>query len=220
MSILEARQVEDPRQWWNARYATDSFLFGEEPSQFLQANAFRLRADQSALCVAAGEGRNSTWLAAQGLIVTAFDFSSHALVKADSLAQRRGARVELHTRELRDWPWAKFQFDVVIGIFVEYESRAEQDDVITGMRNAVLPGGQILLEGYRPEQIQFGPTGPHYRYQTYTKQWLQEKFADWKICVLQSYTAELHEGPGRQGKSALIDLIARKPLAAAKIRQA
>jgi hypothetical protein len=53
----------NPLETWNARYAREDFHFGEEPNAFLRAYAHYLRAGQSVLCVADGEGRNSVFLA-------------------------------------------------------------------------------------------------------------------------------------------------------------
>jgi 2-polyprenyl-3-methyl-5-hydroxy-6-metoxy-1,4-benzoquinol methylase len=46
------------------------------------------------LCVADGEGRNSVWLAKQGMQVDAFDLSEVALKKAIALAKEEAAQVQ------------------------------------------------------------------------------------------------------------------------------
>ena len=48
----------------------------------------------------------------------------------------------------------------------------------------------------------------------YTREWLESQFADWEILELKAYDAEIHEGHGHSGMSALIDLVARKPAVA------
>ena len=57
----------DQKEQWNARYAGEEFLFGEEPNAFLKAQAALLRPGMNALAIADGEGRNGVWLAEQGL---------------------------------------------------------------------------------------------------------------------------------------------------------
>ena len=96
---------ENPLETWNKRFARDDFLFGEDPNSFLRAQAHWLRPPASVLCVADGEGRNSTWLAEQGLTVTAFDFAPRAVAKAKRLAQARGVRVDHRLGDVYDWPW-------------------------------------------------------------------------------------------------------------------
>ena len=73
---------EPDRERWNARFGQRDYVFGTAPNVFLAAQAFRFRAGMTALCVADGEGRNSVWLARQGMRVTAFDFSEAGIAKA------------------------------------------------------------------------------------------------------------------------------------------
>jgi hypothetical protein len=79
------------------------------------------------------------------------------------------------------------------------------------MQRAVAPGGLLLLEGYRPEQIAYRTGGPGKTEHLYTREWLEETFRGWELLRLDAYDAELHEGSGHAGMSALIDLVARKP---------
>jgi len=79
------------------------------------------------------------------------------------------------------------------------------------MKAALKPGGLLLLEGYRPEQLAYGTGGPGVEENLYTEALLREAFADFDIERIDAYDAELNEGPGHSGVSALIDLIARKP---------
>ena len=44
----------------------------------------------------------------------------------------------------------------------------------------------------------------------YTPELLRESFADMEILELREYEAELAEGTGHKGRSALIGLVARK----------
>ena len=45
----------------------------------------------------------------------------------------------------------------------------------------------------------------------YTADLLRRAFASFEILHLKDYEAEIDEGPGHSGHSALIDLVARKP---------
>ena len=45
----------------------------------------------------------------------------------------------------------------------------------------------------------------------YTREWLASEFADWDVLRLDAYDAEVREGRGHSGMSALIDLVARRP---------
>jgi SAM-dependent methyltransferase len=209
---------DNPLQTWNARYARDDFHFGEEPNAFVRAQARRIERDQSALCVADGEGRNSVFLAEQGIVVTAFDFAPNAVAKARRLAARRKVRVDHRLADILTWDWTSSAYDAVIAIFVQFLPPEVREQVFAGMRSAVRPGGLMLLEGYRPEQVDYGTGGPPRPENMYTRGWLESQFRDWEILELACYDAVIREGQGHSGMSALVDLVARKPLAAPQPR--
>jgi SAM-dependent methyltransferase len=196
---------------WNERYAGDGYLYGEGPNAFLRANAHRLTAGQSALCVADGDGRNSVWLAGQGLAVTAFDFSETAVAKARRLASRRGVTVDLHVCDIFDWMWEPGRFDVVVAVFIQFLDAEDRTAIFEQMKSALRSGGLFLLEGYRPEELAYGTGGELDASRLYARTWLQHAFRDWDIIELKEYDTELHEGSAHNGLSALIDLVARKP---------
>jgi 2-polyprenyl-3-methyl-5-hydroxy-6-metoxy-1,4-benzoquinol methylase len=84
---------------WNQRFSTPGCLFGTQPNRFLASKRDFLKKGDSALCVADGEGRNSVWLAEQGLEVAAFDISPVAVEKARRLAAAgRSALIDLVAR--------------------------------------------------------------------------------------------------------------------------
>jgi SAM-dependent methyltransferase len=201
---------DNPLETWNARFAREDFLFGEEPNTFLRAQAHRLRPDSSVLCVADGEGRNSVWLAEQGFHVTAFDFALNAVAKAKRLAQRRNVRVSHELGDAYTWPWTVKRYDALVAVFIQFVPPEGRDGVFAGMKSAVAPGGLFLLEGYRPEQVDYGTGGPPRREHMYTREWLESTFRGWEILVLDDYDAVIQEGQAHNGMSALIDLVARK----------
>jgi SAM-dependent methyltransferase len=202
---------DNPLQTWNARFARDDYHFGEEPNAFVRSHAHLLVAGQSALCVADGEGRNSVFLAGRGLTVTAFDFAPNAVAKAHKLAARRGVSVDHFLGDIFSWDWTAAVYDAVVGIFIQFMGPDVRDPVFAGMMAAVKPGGLMLLEGYRPEQVGYGTGGPPRRENMYTVDGLSAQFAGWEILELNAYDAEIHEGSAHGGMSALIDLVARKP---------
>jgi SAM-dependent methyltransferase len=204
---------DNPLQTWDARYAREDFHFGEEPSAFVRSHAHCLKGSRSVLCVADGEGRNSVFLAAQGLAVTAFDFAPNAVAKARRLAARRGVAVDHRCADIFAWDWAGAAYDALVVVFIQFLAPEDRGAVFAGMKSAVRPGGLILLEGYRPEQVDYGTGGPPRRENMYTRNWLEQAFRDWEILELSAYDAEIHEGTGHRGMSALIDLVARKPSA-------
>lgn len=196
---------------WNARFASDDYVFGTEPNAFLRAQAHRLRAGMTALSVADGEGRNGVWLAGQGLSVTAVEGSPVAIAKARRLAATRGARIDFVEADLTTWSWPQASFDVVVAIFIQFVGPPLREGMFAGMIEALKPGGLLLLQGYRPEQIANGTGGPRVVENLYTEAQLRRDFADLVIEELVSHDSILHEGAGHDGLSAVIDLVAHKP---------
>ncbi len=199
---------------WDERYASvDGHLFGDAPNVFLAAQKSRLPVRGTALAVADGDGRNGVWLAEQGLDVLAVDASSVALDKSRKLAAARGVTQRMHWElaDLATWDFGHERFDVIAAIFIQFAGPELRARHFCSMREALKPGGLLLLEGYRPEQLDYGTGGPPDAENMYTEPMLREAFADLHIEHLHSHDAVLHEGR-HEGMSALIDLVARKPV--------
>ena len=195
---------------WNERYGAPDYIFGTGPNAFLAAQGKRLRAGQQALCVADGEGRNSVWLAEQGLAVSAFDFSPIGVEKARKLAASRGVQVRYEVSSVYDWRWPVAAFDVVAAIFVQFADPPMRSFMFERMARALKPGGLLLIEGYTPKQLDFGTGGPKQLDQLYSEALLRGAFPGVEVLELREYEAELDEGSRHRGMSAVIDFVARK----------
>ena len=202
--------MTDEQNFWDKRYAQNDYLFGVEPNAFLARQATLLKPGWRALAVADGEGRNGVWLAEQGLSVQSVDSSSVAQSKARALAEARGVSLELTLTDLDNWAWPTRAFDLVVAIFIQFAAPPLRAQLFEKMQLALKPGGLLLLEGYRPEQIAYGTGGPSTAENLYAEPMLREVFAALQINELRAYDAVLHEGTGHDGMSALIDLVARK----------
>ena len=202
---------------WSNRYrdAGENYLFGTEPNRFLAHRAILLKNGQSALSIADGEGRNSVWMAQQGLNVTAIEISPVAVEKARRLASDRQVKVDFLLADMlaTNWPPSELHdaFDWVVGIFIQFVGAEDRTRQFAAMKNATRPGGRILLQGYTPRQLEFGTGGPTTVENLYTRDLLANAFADWKIEELVEYEDDIAEGFGHKGRSALIGLMARKP---------
>ena len=204
--------TQKPPFAWDVRYAGDTFLFGVKPNAFLATQAGRLVRGASVLAVADGEGRNGVWLAEQGLEVLSIDASSVAQAKATKLAEQRGVSLQLECVDLDTWTFPTSQFDVVAAIFIQFAGPDLRARMFEGMKRALKPGGLLLLEGYRPRQLEYRTGGPSNVENLYTEEMLRGVFGDLQIVELWSYDIEIEEGAGHKGMSALVDLVAVKPL--------
>jgi len=204
-------KYQDARAHWDARFAGDEYHFGTAPNVFLARQEKLLRSGMSALCVADGEGRNSVWLARHGIRVTAFDISPVGVEKARRLAREAGVTVDYRIADINGWEWDAATYDLVVVIFIQFLGPAERAAVFDGIARAIAPGGLLVLQGYRPKQVEYGTGGPSAPDNLYTEDLLRAAFGGLEILHLASHDDVLDEGPRHRGMSALIDLVARKP---------
>jgi len=203
---------DDPRlAHWEQRYATQDYVFGTEPNAFLRACHPYLQAGDHALAVADGEGRNGVWLAQQGLHVVSVEASRNAILKARQLAANANVAVDFVQANLLDWPWPEQAFDVVAAIFIQFLTAAERTSVFNAMKQALKPGGILLLQGYTPKQFDYRTGGPSSIEQLYTRQMLQDLLTGMDILTLREHESEVTEGQGHRGMAALVDVVARRP---------
>lgn len=201
-----------PIEHWNERYQGDDYLFGTEPNVFLVSQQQRFVPGMQVLSVADGEGRNGVWLAQQGVEVLAVEGSPRAIDKARRLAAERGVSLRHEQADLLAWDMGVEHFDAVVAIFIQFVGPEQRARMFANMQQALKPGGLLLLEGYRVEQLAYGTGGPRDPANLYTTELLREAFAGLEILHLTEYDAPIEEGSGHCGMSALIDLVARKPL--------
>jgi SAM-dependent methyltransferase len=197
--------------FWNARFASPEYRFGTAPNAFLARQGHLLRPGLRTLALADGEGRNGVWLAEQGLEVLSIDFSPVALDKATRLAAARGVALRTQLADLEHWDWQPECFDVVTAIFFQFADPEFRATIFQGIKRTLAPGGLLLLQGYRPEQLRYGTGGPPHAENLYTAEMLRAAFGDLEILHLEEHDSVLSEGEGHHGMSALVDLAARKP---------
>lgn len=207
--MTDTRDNSD-RARWDERYAGTEYLFGTEPNAFLKAHAHLLPSSGTALAVADGEGRNGVFLAERGLDVLSIDFSPLAQEKAGKLAAARGVRMRVDRADLTQWPWPEAAFDVVAAIFIQFAAPVQRERIFTGIKKTLKPGGLLLLEGYRPEQLKYGTGGPPQVENLYTRDLLEKAFADFPQVEIREHDSEIAEGTHHIGMSALIDFVGRK----------
>ena len=200
----------DPASTWNRRFAEDGFLFGTEPNAWLREHAGVWQRGQRVLSVADGEGRNSVWLAQQGLVVDAFDIAALGVAKARRLAAEQGASVNFAVSDCDSYPWPEVTYDGVAAIFVQFADPPLRERLFGHIRRCLKPGGTLVLQGYTPKQLDYRTGGPPVLSHLYTEAMLRDAFSDLQIVELRQYEAQLAEGSGHAGQSALVGLVARK----------
>ena len=208
-----ATVFSDGADFWNKRFDTPDYIFGRAPNEYLQTQAKQyLKKGDAVLCVADGEGRNSVWLAKQGLQVDAFDLSEVALKKANALATEQAAHVQFTLASSDTWDWLPNQYDAVVGIFIQFADPVMRTRLFAQMASTLRPGGLLIIQGYTPKQLEYKTGGPSILEHLYTENMIRALIGDLEPIDLCLYEKELSEGPKHTGMSALLGLVARKPV--------
>lgn len=197
------------KEFWDQRYAADTFAYGTEPNAFLRSQRARLPERRRCLAVGDGEGRNGVWLAEQGLDVLSVDASAIGLRKARTLAQARGVTLDTQCIDLTQWTWPQDAYDCVVAIFVHFPP-AHRQRMHQAMYAALRPGGVLILEAFTPEQLQYHSGGPPNREMLYTAPMLREDFAHGHFELLAETRSELQEGLYHRGEAAVVRLVLQK----------
>lgn len=199
---------------WDDRYAGEGYSFGTNPNAYLATRADLFRPGQRVLSLADGEGRNGVWLAEQGCIVTAVDYSPVGLGKAERLAAARGVRIETIEADLTRWAWPEAAYDAIVAIYFHLPEK-HRANVHRAAAAAIKPGGLIVIEGFRPAQIELQKTedsgGPPDVRMLFTPDMLQDDFAGFEVVECDETETVLNEGPFHTGRAAVIRFVARKP---------
>lgn len=193
---------------WDQRYSEPGFAYGTEPNDFLVREHARLRGP--VLCLAEGEGRNAVWLAQRGLDVTAVDSSAVGLAKARALAAERGVTVATIEADLSTYPLGVAQWGGIVSVWAHLPPEVRRR-VHRGCVTALRPGGVLLLEAYSPRQVSLGTGGPKDPSWCMSAAALREELAGLELLVADELEREVQEGKYHQGRSAVVQVVARKP---------
>jgi len=147
----------DSREW-DRRYAGSELVWTAEPNRFVVAEVQDL-APGRALDIAAGEGRNSVWLASRGWQVTAVDFSAAGLGKGRRLAEARGVTIDWVHADVRDYQPEAGSFQLVLVAYLQL-AESELDGVLRRTATGLAPGGVLLVVGHDVTNLTEGTGGP------------------------------------------------------------
>ena len=197
---------------WDAKYAAKSDApFGDNPNEYLLE--IQARSDfeiGSALCLADGDGRNGTWLARQGIAVTAVDLSPVGTERALRRDAEAGVEVEREVADLADWtPQAGRQWDAVLLFYLH----CEEDTRARALRLAasVLPlGGWFVMEAFAKGQAADGEMGPDDPDLLYSLAELRDVFSDFVVVEALSGHIGLNEGERHCGEGEIVRFAARR----------
>ena len=181
---------------WDERYAASELVWSAAPNRFVEAECADLPPGR-AVDLAAGEGRNAIWLAAEGWRVTAIDFSAVAVDRARDLAKETAERLQRDldiTWRVEDVTTAEVErsaFDAVLLSYLQLPSYERRDALRLAAR-ALAPGGDMLILAHDTTNLTEGYGGPQDPEVLYSAADVEEDLQDYL-----SSGALVHERSGR-----------------------
>jgi len=201
---------------WNKSYReSEGRLFGAEPVEYLREVLARSDVSPgSALCLADGDGRNGTWLAGQGLTVTAVDGSDVATEMANAHDSAAGVSVERIAADLAEWTIAEYRvWDLVTVFYLQCEEPVRRRALSMGAA-ALSPGGWMVAEGFGGSHIVDGAPGPKAGDLRYDLESIRSALPGLTIIEAMEGVIRLNEGLRHQGVAPVVRVLARKDEAA------
>lgn len=192
---------------WDERYASDEFIYGTEPNDFLAEHA-SLLADP-VLSLAESEGRNAVFMALLGHRVLGVDSSAVGLAKAHQLAASRGLSIQTEVVDLATYTPPADTFGAVVSIFAHLPSHMRKR-LHQRVVQALKPGGVMVLEGYSKAQIDRGTGGPKDIDMLLSRAEIEQEFSGFEIVLSRELEREVIEGSFHTGLASVVQFIGRK----------
>jgi hypothetical protein len=189
---------------WNERYGNEVFLFGREPNQFFR-DTIKGLCPGTILLPAEGEGRNAVYAAKQGWEVDAFDASSVGRDKALLFAEEEDVSINYETGMIEDFEPDPGKYNV-IGLIYCHLHPSVRKPFFEKLVESLAPGGMLIMEGFRKEQLGHKSGGPSDPEMLYSADQLANEFAQLSQLTIQPETVWLEEGSGHQGEAKVIRL--------------
>lgn len=196
------------KKFWDERYAQEEYVYGEQPNQFFKETIDRLSPGK-VIFPAEGEGRNAVYAASLGWEVDAYDSSKEAKSKAEALAAKSGVSIHYAIQDHNSWQPKDRRYDLVAMTYTHCDPETRSvlhRKVIASLK----PGGIVIYEAFRKEQIELDSGGPKNIDMLLNKEILKTDFRNLSIELLEELEVDLSEGEYHQGVSRIIRMIAKK----------
>lgn len=199
------------KDFWNERYAESDFAYGKKPNEFLVAEHNRIKPGK-VLCLAEGEGRNASFLASKGYLVTAVDQSDQGLKKTKLLAKDIGVEITTIEADLDSFDIEPSYWDGIISISAHLPPALRKKvhrQVVKGLK----PGGILILEAYTKNHLDMpGIGGPpaHQKEMFMSLAELEVELASLDFDIARETERNFDEGKYHQGLSAVVQVVAER----------
>lgn len=195
------------KDFWDERYRSDEFAYGEEPNEYLKAKLNELKPG-TILLPAEGEGRNAVYAAVLGWEAIAFDQSEEGRKKAGLLAEKQNISINYRVSDIENFHLKPASVDALALIYAHFpvENRREYHRKLAAF---LKPGGILIIEGFSKKHSLYqkenphagGPKNPDMLYEL---EELKNDFPDFYFMEVYETVTELKEGIFHAGKSSVI----------------
>jgi SAM-dependent methyltransferase len=141
------------KEFWDERYRSEAYVYGENPNEFLKKNLSHFLPGKI-LPPAEGEGRNAVYAAQLGWHVFAFDQSIEGKKKAFKLANKHKVNIHYDVCEFKEVKYPPSEFDAIALIFAHFPAD-KKETYHQKLIQWLKPGGVIILEAFSKKHIQF-----------------------------------------------------------------
>ena len=198
---------------WNNRYASDEYVYGELPNNYLQEQLKKLPAGKIWF-PGEGEGRNAVFAARIGWEVGAYDISPVGKMKAEKLAAKYNVQIDYRVGEIQSLGYQKEQFDVVALIYLHL-AKDERNLLYDSIYHVLRPGGLVIAELFSKNHVEYQKKnrnvgGPGNKDFLYSLQDIKSGFNKYSILELKEVEIELQEGTGHSGTASVIRFVGKK----------
>lgn len=201
--------MDDTATFWNQRYASEGYVYGDAPNDFLREQADRLPPKSRILSLGEGEGRNALFLARRGHALTAVDASHAGLAKLLARAAAAGVDITAVLADLARFTPEAGRYDAVVSVFCHLPSTLRRR-VVADAAAALRPGGLLIMEGYTPRQLARGTGGPKDPDMLLEADTVRRELAGLEIVHLEEREREVVEGVCHTGMASVLQVVARK----------
>jgi SAM-dependent methyltransferase len=194
--------------FWDLRYSEPGYAYGRDPNEFFRDILDTLTPGRLFL-PGEGEGRNAIYAAAKGWDVTASDQSRVAMNKAMKWAAAEGLNLDYRKMDLTELECQEPLYDLVAIIYLHVPASI-RPLIHRKLFSCLRPGGNLILECFHKDQLEYGTGGPPLAEMLYSEQELREDFKELDISLCENRVMEIRQGKYHNGKSSVIRLMATK----------
>lgn len=195
--------------FWNERYSSEEYVYGENPNGFLKEQLEKITAPGKLLLPGEGEGRNAVYAAKLGWQVDAYDQSTEGRLKALRLADKNNVKINYHIIDLNEFNPDKNKYDAVVIIYVHLNTKF-RTTFNRKIIDALKPGGKIILELFSKNQHGKTSGGPQDLEMLYSIDEIKKDFSGFKVLLLKNETIDLDEGNKHRGEASVIRFVGEK----------